>query len=416
MFFLHWICLTLVTIPAVHLARPSVKLTFDPDEKYIARDAKIEIKCELLNPTENTESAQLWYIDIKTGKRTPISRLLLTSPMDDAPEVFKSNKNKRYEYLRKNHIVIRRLQMEDSGKYECNCPDCEETIGKQVRDLFVMKLAEPRWAIEPGWPIHENAKTTIKCLVDDFYPYVGHKILHNHHEITNNGKSSLPSSQPFPQKFIWEGTITPTADWHNTTLRCEVTQGQCMSPVECRHASSSSLGNSMQQTTKTLDVLFAPRFIQCEERQHVDTAKDQATIECSYSGNPAPTLTWRRQTDQRAINADAGVTIETKDEHHGKYRSIVKFDRAKLLAFASTSPTTAAPGQAETSAVNYYQALVNGGFVVQLTVNGNDRGTRVIQIVRNANQIRVNPSDSSASISLSSMLVGLLSVLHMLRC
>ena len=180
---------------------------------------------------------------------------------------------------------------------------------------------------------------------------------------------------------------------------------------------SIDLGNSLQQSTKTLEVLFAPRFLQCEERQHVDVEKNQASIECSYGGNPVPILTWRRQTDQRAISTDAGVTIETKDEHHGKYRSIVKFDRSKLLAISSTSPgTSPATGQAETSAVNYYQQLLNGGFIVQLTVNGIDRGTRVIHIVRNANQIRVNPSDSSASISLSSMLVSLLFILHMLRC
>jgi len=52
--------------------------------------------------------------------------------------------------------------MEDSAKYECNCPDCEESLAKQIRDLHVMKLVEPKWVIEPGWPLHENTKATIK--------------------------------------------------------------------------------------------------------------------------------------------------------------------------------------------------------------------------------------------------------------
>ena len=51
-----------------------------------------------------------------------------------------------------------------------------------------MKLSDPKWHIEPGWPIQEHAKTTIKCTADDFYPYVSHKIIRHHHDITNEGK------------------------------------------------------------------------------------------------------------------------------------------------------------------------------------------------------------------------------------
>jgi hypothetical protein len=214
-----------IFIPTVQLARPTIKLTFTPDEKYMPHQQQVEIHCELLNPTTGNDAAQLWYVDFKTGKRTPISRALLKNQTEDPPEVIKTNRNKRYEYIQRNHIRIRALQMEDSAKYECNCPDCLETVTKQTRDLHVMKLVEPKWIRESGWPLHENTKTTIKCQVDDFYPYISHKILRNHQEITKDGKSSLTNSNSFPQQFIWEGTIIPTADWHNSTLRCTVTEG-----------------------------------------------------------------------------------------------------------------------------------------------------------------------------------------------
>ena len=212
-------------IPTVQLARPSINLTFTPDEKYMSRHAKVDIQCSVANPAAQTDFAQLWYVDYKTGKRTPVSRTLLTSPTDDAPEIFKSIQNRRYEYVRKNHIRIRSLQMEDSAKYECNCPDCEESITKQTKDLYVMKLTEPKWLIESSWPLHENTKTTIKCQVDNFYPYVGHRVLRDQKEITNDGKSSLSNNDVFPQKFVWEATVTPTAEWHNSTFPCAVRQG-----------------------------------------------------------------------------------------------------------------------------------------------------------------------------------------------
>jgi hypothetical protein len=212
-------------IPTVQLARPSINLTFIPDEKYMSRHAKVDILCSVVNPTAQTDSAQLWYVDYKTGKRTPISRSLLTSPTDDAPEVFKAIKNRRYEYMRKNHIQIRSLQMEDSARYECNCPDCEESITKQSKNLYVMKTKEPTWEFESSWPLHENTRTTIKCQVDNFYPYVGHRILRDREEITTKGKSSLSDNDLFPQKFVWEANVTPTAEWHNSTLSCSVRQG-----------------------------------------------------------------------------------------------------------------------------------------------------------------------------------------------
>ncbi|UJR09539.1 hypothetical protein I4U23_013776 [Adineta vaga] len=369
-------------IPIVQLARPSINLTFTPDEKYMSRQAKVDIQCGLVNPTAQSDSAQLWYVDFKTGKRTPISRTLLTSPTDDAPDIFKTNRNRRYEFVQKNHIRIRSLIMEDSAKYECNCPDCEESIPKQTKDLYVMNLIEPIWIIDSVWPLHENTKTTIKCQVDNFYPYVGHRILRDQKEITNEGKSTLSDSNMFPQKFFWQTTITPKADWHNSTLSCSVKQG-----------------NSEQVVTKTLDVLFTPSFLECSERQFVDHRKDQASIECSYNGNPQPRITWLRQSDQKPITSDNGITIENKDESKGKYRSIVAFDRNKLTSIP-LPPTN------KTSAENYYRYLLNNGFLVKLTVNGNEKGTRVIKIVDDARQAQQRSSNSSTTtISLPSMIL-----------
>jgi len=276
--------------------------------------------------------------------------------------------------LKKNHLRFKQLQLDDSGRYECNCPDCEEPLGKQEKDLQVMKSTEPRWHIEPGWPIQEDAKTTIKCIAEDFYPYVGYKIIRHHHDISKEGKPVTPNNNQFPQKFSWEATVTPKADWHNTTLRCTVIQG-----------------NSEQHAIKNLEILFTPRFLQCDQKQHVDSLKEKSTIECSYSGNPQPKLTWLRQTDEKPITTDVGIIMETKDEHHGKYKSIVTFDRDKLIGIPLTTTTTKSPNeqanttpQPKTTGDNYYQQLLNGGFIAKLTYNDADKGSKkkLILLVR----------------------------------
>lgn len=225
MFSVAIIFLTIL-IPSLQSSKPTLKLTFSPDEKYYAQGASVDINCELLNPPEDQVTAQLWHVDLKTGKHTPVSRALVTRPTEDAPELFRRNRDRHFEYLRKNFLRINGLQIEDSSRYECTCPDCEEQLGKQGRDLLVMKLSDPKWHIEPGWPIQENAKTTIKCTVDDFFPYVSHQIFHRHHDITKEGKAVTPNSNTYPQNFSWEHTITPTYDWHNTSLECIVTEGQ----------------------------------------------------------------------------------------------------------------------------------------------------------------------------------------------
>lgn len=170
------------------------------------------------------------------------------------------------------------------------------------------------------------------------------------------------------------------------------------------------LGNSQQETTKTLDVLFAARFLQCAERQHVDAKRDQSIIECAYSGNPQPKLLWLRQSDLKPITSDNGITTSTKDDNHGRYRSIVTFDRNRLVSI----PVSSNNGQENPSGENYYQQLLNKGFLVKLTVNGNEKATRNINIVRDAKQIRTNALNHSIVNSSSSILFVLLTLLHMI--
>ncbi|CAF1079553.1 unnamed protein product [Adineta steineri] len=409
MFSVSIIFLTIL-IPSIQSSKPTLKLTFTPDEKYYTEGHVVEVLCELLNPNDHTESPQLWHIDIKSGKRTPISRTLLNTPPDDSLDIFKQNKNKRLEYVKKNHLRIRQILFEDTSRYECTCPDCEEQLEKKTKDLTVMKLVDPKWHIDPGWPIQENAKTTLKCTADDFYPYVSHQILRNHHKIEGDGKAVIPNSNTIPQKFSWEATVTPTHEWHNTTLKCTIIQG-----------------NHEKHAIKILEVIFTPRFIKCDEKQHVNSTKDKAIIECSYAGNPQPKLLWLRQTDEKPVTSDAGVSIEVKDEHHGKYKSIVTFDRDKLLTIPLTTTTKAPNAPADTTPAtkilgdNYYQILLNGGFIARLTNNNNEvKESRKISIVSDANQARTNPLDGSSratiqKFSTSIILFSFLIILYMVQ-
>ncbi|CAF4165909.1 unnamed protein product, partial [Adineta steineri] len=333
-----------ILISLIQSSKSALKLTFTSDEKYYTEGHVVEILCELINPNDHTEVSQLWHVDIKSGQRTPIRRALLHTPPDDSLDIFKHNKNKH------------------TSRYECTCPDCEEQLEKKTKELTVMKLTDPKWHIEPGWPIQENAKTTLKCTADDFYPYVSHQILRNHHKIDGDGKATIPNNNTIPQKFYWEATVTPTHEWHNTTLECTIIEG-----------------NHEKHAVKILEVIFTPRFIKCEEKQYVNSTRDKSTIVCYYAGNPQPKLLWLRQTDERPVTSDAGVTIEVKDEHHGKYKSAVTFDRQTLT----------------TKEDNYYEQLLADGFIVRLTNNNNEvRESRKINIVSDANQARTNPLDS----------------------
>ena len=224
---MHAIIIVFITslIPIVELIRPTVKLTFSPNQIYMSRGKQIEIKCEMLHPNEHTESPQLWHIDLKTGKHTSVSRRLLTSPPNDSPDVFKNNQRKRYEYISKNYIRINNLQLEDSAKYECNCPDCIDTISSDSQNLYIMKLSKPKWIIKPTWPLHENTVSQIRCEANDFYPYVSHRIFRNGKNITSDGKVSLSNNDTYSQNFSWVANITPTAEWHGRGLHCHIRQG-----------------------------------------------------------------------------------------------------------------------------------------------------------------------------------------------
>lgn len=399
--------LVTILIPCAQSVKATLKLTFSPDERYYAIDQPVDISCDILNPNDASDSAQLWHVDLQTGKYTPVSRSLINSPADDAPNLFKKNKLKRVEFMRKNQIRILRLAVEDSAQYECNCPDCEVPLAKDARNLQVMKLVEPRWKIEPSWQLQENAKTTIQCIAEDFYPYVGYKVFRSHHEIGAAGKANLPNSNVYPQKFTWEDTVTASADWHNHTLRCTVIQG-----------------NSEQHAIRHLDVLFSPRFGKCDEKQYVNSTKETASIECSFAGNPPPKVTWIRLTDNRTLAPDTGITIETKDEQHGRYKSVVTFERDKLVTIPPLTTTKSPNGQPEPANApklfdgNYYQQLLNSGFIVKLLSGNNDeKGLHRISIVGDAKQAQAAPRDASSSatagdyLSTSIRLLSLLSLL-----
>ncbi|CAF5001466.1 unnamed protein product, partial [Rotaria sp. Silwood1] len=158
------------------------------------------------------------------------------------------------------------------------------------------------------------------------------------------------------------------------------------------------------------------------------STKENATIECSYSGNPAPTLTWFHQTDEKPIRSETGITIETKYEHHGKYKSIVTFDREKLIAMSLTTTTLATSSNGKSDITikpkatgdNYYQQLLNDGFIVKLTYNNEEKGLHKINIVSDVDEVRSNTVDSSSiktiqNLSTSLMLLSFLTVLYMIQ-
>jgi len=110
-----------------------------------------------------------------------------------------------------------------------------------------------------------------------------------------------------------------------------------------------------------------------------------------------------------------GITLETKDEYNGKYKSIVTFDRNKLISIPILTTTTTKSGQETSSGENYYQQLLNNGFTVRLTTSGQEKGTRNINIVRDVNQLRSNSLNSSITLSYSSIILSFLLILHIIQ-
>jgi hypothetical protein len=113
----------------------------------------------------------------------------------------------------------------------------------------------------------------------------------------------------------------------------------------------------------------------------------------------------------KPITSDFGITLDTKDEYHGRYKSIVTFDRNALQSIQLTTISS----QGNVTGENYYQQLLNNGFTVKLTVNGNEKAAKIINIVRDANQIRSRLSDSSIKDSFSSILLSFLLILHIIQ-
>lgn len=171
----------------------------------------------------------------------------------------------------------------------------------------------------------------------------------------------------------------------------------------------NKIGNTEQNATKLLEILFAPRFLKCDDSQFVDSKKNQSSIECSYSGNPAPVLNWIRQTDKKPLTPDTGITIEVKNESYGKYKSILTFNREKLVSMPLIPKTT---GNGNKTEENFYQQMLNDGFIAQLTFSGNEKDKRVITIARDPNQIRSFSSIGSTIYSLSPMLLSFLLIVH----
>jgi hypothetical protein len=74
--------------------------------------------------------------------------------------------------------------------------------------------------------------------------------------------------------------------------------------------------------------------------------------------------------------------------------------------------------QAKPAGDNYYQQLLNAGFVVKLTLNNEEKGVQKVNIVPDANQARSNSQDSSTiksiqNLSTSIIFVSFLIILYM---
>lgn len=171
----------------------------------------------------------------------------------------------------------------------------------------------------------------------------------------------------------------------------------------------------MRHAVKHLEVTFTPRFLTCSEKQYVDSAKDKAHIQCSYAGNPEPQLVWLRQTDEKPVTTGNGITIDVTNEHHGKFKSVITFERDKLIALPLSTTTKAPNGQPASSTAkplpagdNYYQQLLNGGFIAKLSYHNEDKGSRKINIVGDANQARSKVLDNSSRKTFESVSTSLL--------
>ncbi|CAF1474461.1 unnamed protein product, partial [Didymodactylos carnosus] len=159
---------------------------------------------------------------------------------------------------------------------------------------------------------------------------------------------------------------------------------------------------------KKLHVLFNPRFVTCNDKQHIDLKKSEETsvkpqIDCTYSGNPRPQIEWQKANHEKLIdqyNKDS-INIVEETLPSGVYKSIVKFNRQKLDDIQN--------GMADGDK-SYFQKLVADGFVVKL----NSNLTKVITVViTEEEKIQLGDAASQAQHSWMTFLVLLIVVFHL---
>ncbi|CAF0780231.1 unnamed protein product [Didymodactylos carnosus] len=341
---------------------PSLKLTISPDSKYIERDTEISILCELRDPTDSDDKPVLYYVDPRTQKRTPVTRALLNGKVDnkqDIPDLFQNVENRaRYRYEGKNHIKITKAQVIDSAVYECECPDCEAPPKKDHKEFFITKYVEPQLSVTPD-PLIEGNQAIFRCQVDEFYPYTGFEVLIHNHKHADKAEVVNSPKHVFEQNLKWNASLPVQADWHDHYFECIVKEGEV-----------SKVGKKIK-----LNVLFNPRFVTCNDKQHIDLKKNEETnvepqIDCTYSGNPKPIIEWQKASSEKLVdtNNKDGITIVEEALPFGVYKSIVKFNRQKLDELQSVTTD---------GDKSYFQKLIADGFVVKL----NSNLTRIITIV-----------------------------------
>ena len=107
--------------------------------------------------------------------------------------------------------------------------------------------------------------------------------------------------------------------------------------------------------------------------------------------------------------SENGIHIETKAHNHGRYTSMITFDR-DILVNTSTTTTTKAPADSTTQSKvigdNYYEQLLNGGFTVKFTdINNEESISRNITIVRDAKDVQSKSTKNSAIQNLSTFII-----------
>ncbi|CAF1663751.1 unnamed protein product, partial [Didymodactylos carnosus] len=72
----------------------------------------------------------------------------------------------------------------------------------------------------------EGDKATLRCQVDEFYPFTSLEILIHHHTMKDKGEMQIvnDSKNVFGHNLKWNASIPVQADWHEHTFQCIVKQ------------------------------------------------------------------------------------------------------------------------------------------------------------------------------------------------